>query len=84
VKVEKGTANVHFGIHYYERQTLYRAHDGMITAKQVAGAPHFYVWVPDGLPSVNQNSPEAALQQALDWLAELRNNQNTDWHPAEG
>jgi hypothetical protein len=34
VKVEKGTADVHFGVHYYEQQTLYKAPDGTITAKE--------------------------------------------------
>jgi hypothetical protein len=80
VKGEKGTANVQFGIHYYERQTLYKASDGTIRAEPIMSARYFYVWVPDvALPGVAQHSPEAALQQALDWLAERRNNQNIDW-----
>jgi hypothetical protein len=73
VKVEKGTADVHFDVHYYERQTLYKAPDGTITAKDLAGVPQFtfgFQMVCRGL----------RLQQALDWLAERRNNQNTDWH----
>jgi hypothetical protein len=80
LKVEKGTAHVHFAVHYYERQRLFKASDGTITSESIAGAPQFDVWVPDvSLPWVNQHSADAALQQALDWLAERRNNQNIDW-----
>jgi len=79
VKVEKG-ANIDFDVHYYERQTLYKAPDGTITANPITSAPDFYVWVPDDdLPSVNQKSSETALQQALNWLAERRNNENIGW-----
>jgi hypothetical protein len=79
VKAAKGTATVHFDVHYYERQTLYKGADGTISTKSTTGASEFYVWVPDDLPWVNQESPDAALQQALDWLAERRNNQNISW-----
>jgi len=81
VKVEKG-ANIDFDVHYYERQTLYKAPNGTITANPItSSAPDFYAWVPDNdLPSVNpQSSSEAALQQALNWLAERRNNENIEW-----
>jgi len=71
LKVEKGTAHVHFDVDYYERQTLYKASDGTITSESIAGAPQFYVWVPDvSLPWVSQPSADAALEQALRWLAE--------------
>lgn len=76
VKVEKGTATAHFGVHYYERQELYKGPDGSITTTPMNDARHFYVWVPDNLPWEDQHSPEAALQKALDVLTKQRNNRN--------
>ena len=72
--MEKGTATVHFGVRYYERKTLHKGSDGTISANPITGSSVFYVWVCDALPWVNQDSAEAALQEALAYLVERRNN----------
>ena len=77
VKVEKGTSAPHFAVRYYERDTLYKTAGGTISSEPGASTIRFDVWVPDvNLPWVNQGTAEAALSQALGWLAERRNNQN--------
>jgi hypothetical protein len=65
VKVAKGTANVYFDVRYYERQTLYNAADGTITATRLSGVntSRFYVWEVDDLPGVNRPTPESALDR---------------------
>lgn len=79
VRVAKGTADVHFTVLAYEEQELYKTSNGAITSEPVPGSIKFYVWVPDlNQPHVD-GSEDGALQQALDWLAERRNNQNTSW-----
>jgi hypothetical protein len=80
VKAEKGCSTVHYCVWYYERETLYKAPNGSISTEPIPSATQFHVWVPDiNLSAVNQDSPEAALAQALRWLAERRNNQNKSW-----
>ena len=80
VKAVKGCSTVHYDVRYYERQTLYKAPNGVISTEPVVSATQFHVWVPDvNLPWVNQDSAEAALAQDLRWLAERRNNPNRTW-----
>ena len=81
VRVVKGSANG-YDVHYYERETLYKTPKGTITSEPIADALQFYAWVPDlDLPNVDSTSPspDAALQQALKWLADRCNNQNISW-----
>lgn len=77
----KGTAHSHYGVRYFERHRLYRRQDGTVTAEEVAAAPHFDIWARDGnLPSVNKDSADAALSQALEFVVKRRNNENpSDW-----
>jgi hypothetical protein len=80
VRCAKGTSKEHYEVRYYERQTLQKKADGLISAEPIAGAAHFDVWVPDvKLPSVDQPTAEAALSRAMRWLVERRNNQNKSW-----
>ncbi len=77
VKTAKGTASVDYAVHYYERQTFYKGSNGTITAEPAPNATSFYVWAPDAyLPWVRQPDVEGALNQALNWVSERRNNAN--------
>lgn len=76
----KGTAQAHYDVRYYERQSLHKGPDGSISIRSVPNSVEFYVWVVDrDLPWINQPTRDAALNQALSWLTERRNNSNLNW-----
>jgi hypothetical protein len=75
VRCMKGTSDVHYAVRCFERLTRYIAPNGTIGTESVPLAIPYYIWVPGhSLPWVNQHSADAALCQAVDWLAEHRNN----------
>jgi hypothetical protein len=70
-----------YSVRYYERQTLYKAKNapGGVSTQQSPEASEVHVWVPDQLPWVRNRTADGALQQALGFVTDRRDNQNRHW-----
>ena len=75
VRCMKGYSDVHYAVWYYQRETRYVAPNGSISTESVPLSIPYHIWVPEHALPVNRHSADVALSQAIDWLAEHRNNE---------